>query len=135
MDIPFSISEVRKIWSFIKYLAKNPEEIQKIFYCMIHYDDYMHYFRSETVKSSYTPELRQKRSECNKNRDPSIYKKISEKNKGRKNRPPYTEDEKKKVSERVKGTKWYNNGIKNIMVKGDPPEGYVLGRIKTGGSC
>ena len=129
LDISFSISEVRKIWGFIKYLAKNPEEIHKIFYCVIHYYDYIHYFRSETVKNTYTPELRHKRSEDNRNRDKSIYKKISEKQKGRQGRQ-YTEDEKKKVSERVKGTKWYNNGIKNIMIKGDPPEGYVPGRIK-----
>lgn len=129
LDVPFSISEVRKMWGVIDYLVKNPEEMHKLFYCVINYDEYMHNFRSEIIKNSYTPELRQKRSEDNRNRDPSIYKKASEKLKGRKRRH-LTEDEKKKVSERFKGTKWYNNGINSIMVKGDPPEGYIPGRIK-----
>lgn len=129
LNVPFSISEVRKQWGIIEYLIKNPEDMQKLFYCVTHYDDYKHYRLSESIKKSYTPELRQKRSEDNKNRDSSVYKKISEKAKGLQHRS-FTEDEKKKVSERVKGTKWYNNGIKNIMVKGDPPEGYVPGRLK-----
>lgn len=129
LDAPFSISEVRKQWSIIEYFIKHPEEMQKMLYIVLHYDDYKHYRMSESIKNSYTPELRQKRREENRNRDPSVYKKVSEKLKGRPHRP-WTEDEKKKMSERVSGTRWYNNGIKSIMVKGDPPKGYVAGRLK-----
>lgn len=76
------------------------------------------------------------------------YKKsMSQKISGMK-RKPHTEEYKKRLSERmkkesvfltkyqaVKGTKWYTNGVKDIMVPPDkqPPEGYVRGRSKTRG--
>lgn len=128
LDVPFSISEVRKAWNVLSYLRDNPEEMGKVFYCITHYNEYKHYVCSRAVKNSYTPELRKKRSEANKNRDPNIYKKIGEKQKGRKGKA-HTKEEKEKTSKRVKGTKWYNNGIKSIMIKGEPPEGFVPGRI------
>lgn len=126
LDVPFSISEVRKIWNCLSYLYEHPEEMGKLFYCVIHHDDYTRFRRSQGVKNSYTPELRQKRSESNKKRNISeeTRRKISEGRKGKK----MSNEFRKKCSERTKGRKWFNDGNKSIMAY-ECPEGFVPGRL------
>jgi hypothetical protein len=42
-----------------------------------------------------------------------------------------SEDHKGKISKANKGRKWYNNGVKSIMVfDGEIPEGFIKGRLK-----
>ena len=74
--------------------------------------------------------------------------KISEANKGNKNRlgkhhteetklkmsiakqgKPHTEEHKLKIGEYSKMSHWFNNGVKNVFVK-ECPEGFVKGMLK-----
>lgn len=54
LNVPFSISEVRKQWSIIEYLIKNPEGMQRLFYCVTHYDDPPEGYVPGRLKINYT---------------------------------------------------------------------------------
>ena len=67
---------------------------------------------------NFTPEQRKKISEASKNRV------ISDKT-----REKLSVSRKGKISN-ANGCKWYNDGQKSILIKGEAPEGYVKGRLK-----
>ena len=127
-----------------EFLQKVSEGVKRVWQT----DDY----REKQMSRVVTEETRQKQSLAHLGKSPTeeTRQKMSLANKGKHNFSPEqrlsiaetvrAQHQKEKelgirrtyvdMGLRTAGTKWYNNGIKNIRVKGDCPEGFVPGRIK-----
>jgi hypothetical protein len=69
-------------------------------------------------KSPHSEETKQKISDSKKGEKNAFFGKV------------HSEETKQKISEKRKGFRWYNNGVKQVLTKNPPEEGFVLGMLK-----
>ena len=84
---------------------------------------YMTDERKKEVFHSYGKHFRENNPMLKEENRKKVSKRMKERN------PMHTHPEKNPFlnNSYVKGRKWYNNGVENIYIYGDPPEGYVPG--------